>query len=255
MLTSAVLAAVMLARQEPQSPSAAQLISKVLARYANAQTLEGTVTLTQTARGFAVKTVTQLAYERPSKILLVQRQGGSQPKASQLVSNGEKFVYTRPDQLITQNDYLGELVKPDERRPAQTVGDLYAIIASGLPDRAPLLDLLVARHDDMVFVSKQFRTLSYAGRVQFGDRSVQVVKGNWKENEAVEGGVGEYELYITDEGDLVRYVLKQKYAVPGSVLNGRPIPAGDPIEVVSTWDASVTVNGPIKPETFALRAH
>jgi hypothetical protein len=70
----------------------------------------------------------------------------------------------------------------------------------------------------------------------------------------MEAGVGDFELYISDEGDLVRYVLKQLYAVPGAVRNGRPVPAGDPIEVVNTWDAAVAVNGPIKPETFALRA-
>ena len=255
MLTYAILAAVIAARQEVQSPSAAGLISNVFARYMGAKSLEGTVTLTQTARGLAVKTTTLLAYERPSKILLVQRQGGSSPKASQIVSNGEKFVYTRPEQLITQSDYLGEAVKPDDRRAAQTVGDLYAIVASGLPDRSPLLDILVARREDLEFVKAQFRSFSYAGRIQLGDRSVQVVRGKWQENNMVEAGIGDFELYITDDGDLVRYVLKQNYAVPGAVQNGRTVPTSAPIEVVSTWDASVVVNGTIKPETFALRAH
>lgn len=254
MFTSVILA-VVAARQDAPPPSAAALISNMFGKYVGAKTLEGTIALTQSARGVAVKTTTALAYERPSRIVLVQRQGGTSPKSSQIVSNGEKFVYSRPDQLITQNDFLGELVKPDERRPAQTVGDLYTIVASGLPDRSPILDIMVARREDLEFVKNQFRSFSYAGRAQLGTVNVHVIKGKWKENQMLEAGVGDFELYISDEGDLVRYVLKQIYAVPGAIQNGRRIPAGDPIEVVSTWDASVVVNGAIKPEKFALRAH
>ncbi|RYH14649.1 MAG: hypothetical protein EON57_00015 [Alphaproteobacteria bacterium] len=226
-----------------------------MARYYGAKSLEGTVTLTQSARGVSVRTVTNLAYERPSKILLVQKQGGSTPKSSLLVSNGEKFAYSKPERLMSQSDFLGELVKPDDRRPAQTVGDLYAIVATGLPDRSPLVDFLVARTVDLVYVKNQFRKYKYVGRTQIGQQNLHTIKGTWKENDLVEGGVGNFELYISDEGDLVRYVLRQLYAVPGGVVNGRPVPTGDPIEVVSTWDASVVVNGKIKPETFALRTH
>lgn len=248
-MTSAILAAVLFARH-PQGDATVtpkSIIEKMLGRYAGAQSLDGTVTLTQSAQNVSVTTQTTIAYEKPSKILVSQRQGGQAPKTSFLVSDGEKFCFTRPDQVLSPNDLLGELVKPDSR-PGQTVGDLYAIAAAELPDRSPALDLLVARVPDMTYCVAQLRTLNYAGKVQIANRSLHKVTGHWKENKLVESHEGEYELYISDDGDLARYVLRQTYGIPG----GKP---GDSVEVVNTWDVAVTVNTPIKQDKFALRVH
>lgn len=249
MLTSAILAVALFSHQgEPVT--AKSIIEKMLNRYASASSLDGTVTLTQSAQNVSVVTQTSIAFEKPSKILVVQRQGGNNPRSSILVSNGEKFFFTKPEQLISRNDYLGELVKPDSR-PAQTVGDLYAIAASGLPDRSPALDILIARPDDLRYCIAQLQTREYVGKTQLGNRSLHTVKGKWKENNLLESNVGEYELYISDDGDLVRYALRQTFTVPGA--DGKP--TGQTVQVLNTWDAAVTVNTPIKPDKFALRTH
>jgi len=249
MLTSAILAVALLSPQgEPVT--AKSIIEKMLQRYAGASSLNGTITLTQSAQNVKIVTQTSVAFEKPSKILILQKQGGSAPRSSILVSNGEKFFFTKPEQLISRNDYLGELVKPDSR-PAQTVGDLYAIAAAGLPDRSPVLDLVIARREDMAYCISQLRTREYAGKTQLGTLSLHLVKGKWKQNELIESNTGDYELYISDSGDLVRYVLRQTFGVPGA--DGKP--TGQTVEVVNTWDTSVAVNTPVKPGTFALRTH
>ncbi len=249
MLTSAIFAfALFLKQGEPVTGKS--IIEKMLNRYASASSLDGTITLTQSAQGVSVVTQTAVAFEKPSKILVYQKQGGSNPRSSILVSNGDKFFFTRPEQVLSPNDYMGELVKPDAR-PGQTVGQLYAIAAAELPDRSPALDIVIGRPEDLKYCMDQLKTFTYTGKTTVGDKSLHTIVGSWRENQVIGARVGNFEMYISDDGDLVRYVLRQNYSVSGD--DGKPV--GAPIPVVSTWDAAVTVNTPVKPEKFALRVH
>lgn len=254
MLTPLLFAALAVRSQAAAPPpSASGLISKMLLRYASAQSLQGSVHTTQTADTATVVTETSIAYERPSKIWIDQRQHGQEiAKSNFLVSNGKQFAYRPPDNVIKIGaaPVLTEPVQP-EGRDAQTIGDLYAVVAANLPDRSPALDAIVARPDDLRYVAAQFARFSLTGKETIGGRSVNVIEGDWRETADV-GVSAKFKLYLTDDGDLVRYVLTQIVGVPNAA-GVRGLPA-EQVTVVTTWDIAVSVNVPVKPETFTLRA-
>ncbi len=255
-MTSLFLLSVLAGQGAAPTQKCLPLIQKAVDRYATAKTLQATITTTQTAQGASVATQTTLAYERPSKIALEQKRGGSQAKTVWMVSNGKEFRYSTPDRLMTSDPYLREAVS-DGVHPPQTVGQMYSVIAAGLPDRSPILDFLVAFPADLRYVNNQFSTLVYGGRKQIGGREVHAITGVWRESDfkttTFESATGNFELYIDDNGDIARYVLHQNFGVPARVVNGRPVVA-DNVEVTTTWDATVAVNATIDPAKFAMRS-
>lgn len=242
-----------LAPQATTPTTASELIGRMFVRYNSAKTLGGTIRTTQVAGSASVVTETNLAYERPSKLFLDQRQTvGERTKEKILISDGKVFRYTPPDRLITATPFVTETVKPDER-PAQTVGDLYHIVAVDLPDRSPVLDALIALREDLGYFKNQLASFHLAGKETIGGKAVNVIEGNWRETEVL-SPAGTFKLYITDTGDLVRYVLVQSFAPPAAQSrNGQAIPGGDPITVTTTWDASIIVDGLLKPDSFTFR--
>ena len=150
--------------------------------------------------------------------------------------------------MVGAPPFLMEAVKP-EGRDAQTVGDLYAVVAANLPDRSPVLDSMIARTDDMQYFAAQLAQFRLTGKETVGDKSAYLIEGDWRESNMV-GVSGKFKLDLTEDGDIVRYVLTQNYASPTKVAG---LPA-EQVTVVTTWDVSVTVNAPIKPETFTLKA-
>lgn len=254
MLTPLLFAALAVhAQTAAPVPTASGLISKMLARYASAKSLQGTIRTTQTADSATVVTDTTVAYERPSKIWLDQRQHGQElAKSKFIVSNGKQFAYMPPDNVLKVGaaNILTELVQP-EGRDAQTVGDLYAVVAANLPDRSPVLDTFIARPDDLRYVAAQFAQFRLTGKETIGDKSANAIEGDWRESGDV-GVSAKFKLYLTDDGDLVRYVLTQIVGVP-SATGVRGVPA-EQVTVTTTWDANVTIDSAVKPETFALRA-
>ncbi len=248
MLTS-LLFALSTAHHAQTPPTASGLISKMFARYSAARTLGGTIRTTQTAPGAMVVTDTNVAYERPSKLRLEQRQTlGGNLREKRLVSDGVLFHYTPPAQIVTSTPFLHEPVRPAGRE-AQTVGDLYAVVAADLPDRSPILDALISRKDDNQYFANQLAKFHLAGRETIGGRTVNAIEGDWREIVTVLA-VGKFKMYLTDDGDLVRYVLTQDFAPPKA--SGRAA-SGEKITVTTTWDAAITVDAPIRPETFVFR--
>ena len=233
-------------------PTAAGLVSRMLARYASAKSLTGSVRTTQVAGTASVVTETSLAYERPSRIRLAQHQKSTLIDRSRfLVSNGDWFAYSPPDRLMSAAP-LVERVRP-EKGQAQTVGELYSVIAGDLPDRSPVLDVLVARKDDMTYFANQLARFSLAPKETIAGTQANVVEGDWRESDTVDVS-GRFKLYISDEGDLLRYVLTQKFAAPaGNSARGNPVAGDSLITVVTTWDTKIELNAPVKSDTFALR--
>ncbi len=254
MLTPILFAALAVQSQIPASPppTASALISKMLTRYAGAKSLGGSVRTTQVAGSATVVTETNIAYERPSKLHIDQRQRGSTiSKDKMIVSNGVKFAYTPPESIVGAPPFLMEEVQPPNR-DAQTIGDLYAIVASNLPDRSPVLDALVARQDDLRYFANQLAQFGLTGKETIGDKATNVIEGDWRESDAV-GVSGKFKLYLTDGGDLIRYVLIQTVAAPSSIPGVKGVPT-EQVTVTTTWDASITINAAINPETFVLKA-
>ena len=252
MLTPILFAALALRGQAPTPVTGSALISKMLVRYNGAKTLQGTIHTTQTADTATVVTDTVIAYERPSKIRLTQQQRTSQGSTNKLlVSDGIHFAYSKPPQIHDADEYLIELVKPGERK-AQTVGDLYWVVATNLPDRSPALDALIANTADLTYFAKQLERFSLTGKEKIGERTVNVIEGDWRESDAVSVS-GKFKLYLTDDGDLARYVLVQNFAAPSKIQG---IPGALPPEqvvVTTTWDVSTKVDQPVVAETFNLK--
>lgn len=61
----------------PDKTTAAQIMSKVFSRYADAQTAVGTVKMTQTALDVTLNIDTELQFDRPGKIYLHQTRNGT----------------------------------------------------------------------------------------------------------------------------------------------------------------------------------
>lgn len=239
------------------SPTAASLISKMFAKYASAKTLTGTIKMTQSAENVSLVTDTRISYERPSKIRLDQSQGGSKARSTTLVSDGTLFAYTPPSRLISNSPFVVEKVKPDQR-PAQTIGDMYAVVASDIPDRSASLDTIIGRPADLQFVKDQFKQFALAGPGKVGDRDVQIIRGTWQEYPETSGKrvrpmTGQFELCITDDGDLVRYTLNRNFGTPTVRGVNGVVQPGQAIAVTTVWDVNVKVGETLPEGTFAMK--
>ena len=249
-----LLASLVFAQAPSRPPTAGDLVSRMFARYYGARSLSGSIRTTQVAGDASVVTETSLVYERPSRIRLAQRQRSSQiDRSGFLVSDGDRFAYTPPSRVQGASPFLMEPVKP-EGRAAQSLGDLYAVVAADLPDRSPVLDALVARTDDLKYFKNQLATWNLAGKETIDGKTANVVEGEWRESEAQRPS-GRYRLSLSDDGDLLRYVLTQKFAPPASNSDLKnPIASDTQVTVVTTWNVTIELNAPVKPNAFVLRA-
>ena len=246
MLNFLIPALVALQGQTP-APTAGALVSKMFERYAYAKGLAGTIRTTQVASSVSLVTETTLAYERPSKLRLVQRRTTSDGlKEKVLISDGRTFRYTPPERIITATPFLREPVQPANREP-QTVSDLYLVLAGDLPDRSPVLDVAIARPDDLQYFKNQLVTFRVTGREKVGEREAFVIEGDWRESDTTRVSAT-YRLLVTDAGDLVRYTLQQTVSVPANPA----APQGPKVQVgvTTTWDANLVVNPALKPDAF-----
>lgn len=258
-----VLIPILLHRQEP--PGAAALVSKMFARYAAAKSLSGTIKTTQSAGPAMVATETEIAYERPSKLRIVQSQRGQEiRRQGAIISDGNNFTYRPPNRILAGAPWLIEPVQP-QGRAAQTIADIYTVVAADLPDRSPALDAMIARTDDLKYFANQLATLQMGGRASVGGREANVITGDWRETNLANKGdaprhLGDpnfirdtYKLYITDAGDLVRYELVQHFAAPAAI-GRRGAQESAQVTVTTVWDANVVVDAAIPSGTFALKA-
>lgn len=264
MLNVLLLSSLLAAQEAP--PTAASLVSKMFARYYGAKTLTGTVRTTQTANQTSVVTDTALSYERPSMIRIEQTQKGpTVAKTRMIVSDGAQVAYTPPERIVAPPPFLVEPVAAPDGS-TRTIGDLYTLVASDLPDRSPLLDAMIARPDDLKYFANQLASFSLKGRVKIDGREVNLIEGDWRETDLRNKGdadrhVGDasyvrdtFKLYISDAGDLVRYELVQHFGAPIAIPQpGKPKPPIQTILVTTVWEASIVVDGAIRPGTFALR--
>lgn len=266
MLTLLFASQLLIARQQAQPPTAAELISKMFARYASAKTLAGTIKTTQTAGSASVVTDTHLVYERPSKIRLDQKQVGREIRRDgTIISDGTSFTYRPPNRVLASAPWLMEPVQPEGRK-AQTLGDIYLVVAADLPDRSPVLDALIARPDDLQYFANQLASFKIAGRINVGGKDATVIEGAWRETNLRNQGdvrvnVNEagvlrdgFKLYISDAGDLVRYELTQRFASPAvNSARGKPQIGAEQVTVTTVWEVSVAIDAPIDPARFALK--
>ena len=88
---------------------------------------------------------------------------------------------------------------------------------------------------------RQLANFSYRGEVTVRDKKVDAISGQWKSNPDGEVS-GTFEMYLGPEGDLVRFVMKQTYAVENQTAT-----------VVCIWDADLKINVDIPDSIFKVR--
>ncbi len=242
-LAIAVLTLNLVTLQEPTGTpktSASQVLSKVLTHYAEAQSVSGSIKMTQSAQGVTINIVSDLQYERPSKIYLRQERLGSKAATWLLTSDGKIFSYDNPERILGGPRHR-ELVSQNGND--QKISDLYMAAEFSLGDLNPILDIAISHPSRLKRLKSQWATLKYQGQVKIGDVQVQKIAGDYRED-ATKAAAGTFEIYVNDAGDVVRYVTTQRFIFPSV--------SKEPVEVVTTWDSTVKVSGTINPALFKV---
>ena len=217
------------------------LIGLAFKKYHDTQSLAGTVRLTQTAQSVTVVIDTQVAYDRPSKVLIRQQKGGSQPQNCLAVSDGRYFWYDKPAGVYGP-PRLQEPVA--QHQTIQTLDQMYSAASRGLADRSAVLDIIFARNEDLREVKSHWANLHFNGTAQIRNHEVQLIEGDYC---AIPGQDpnGAFQIALTDTGELMRYIVKERYAVPGQ--------ESQTVEVTSTWDVNVKLGAVNDPAIYAVR--
>lgn len=213
--------------------TAADLISKSFARYSTAISVQGTINLVQTARGHSVSISTELAFVRPNKFFLKQKQS-SPPKSLLVTSDGNTFSYDPPEGIGLKR--CVEYVRTPKLY--QAVGDIWFAAQLSSPDPNPILLISIGRKPDLLRMTQVWNDFRIIGRKKHGEDWVNVIDGKYRvKPDAL--STGKFELEITDLGDIRRYTLVEAYSLPNH-------PEVAPIEVTSDWTAELQIDG--KPE-------
>jgi len=252
MVTALVAIAVMGQGAAKQSP--ASYVSKMLARYYGLSSLTGTMHCSQTALGMSLDSETIIQYQMPNLLYIKQSMGGPEPAMSRIVSNGNRFLYSIPQDtkatlFAMGPDSLGsELVEnvvqnQDGAQKTMSVGDIYVVGEGGLPlHPAPPLNIAINRKPDLKAFADQLATVEDQGTVQIDGHQAHLIGGDWRQY-AVAPVSGTYQLAINEDGDLLRYITKETVFDPRA-------PGMKPTEVTTTWTVNLTVNGAVNPNLF-----
>jgi hypothetical protein len=244
--------------QPSQEVSPGRLISKMMAKYADAKTMVGTIRLTVSAMGQKSHLDTYLQYEKPSKLYLKQV-SPLQARPWLVVSDGKHFVFDKPNYLPGSEverliEPVVEMQPPKKRGDSpkeirKTIREIYAASSASLKDRSVPLDIAIGRLEDLQFIRDQWATLYYRGKAEVNGRQVDLISGDWRAY-GLAPASGSYELYIAEDGSLVRYVLLG--SVAGTDPNsGRATQATD---VVSVWDVALNINATPDESVFSVKA-
>ncbi|MFZ4506705.1 MAG: hypothetical protein ACOYON_03295 [Fimbriimonas sp.] len=219
-------------------PDAATLITKMFRHYSEAQTLTGQIRWIQRAKGIAIQTDTDVAFERPSKLYIKQTQNGSEPKTWLITSDGKLFSYNKPEVLRGPESRLVEPVFASG--VSQSIRDIYAVGIRSIGDKSVPLDIAISRREDLSTLRGQWATFQVVGKEKLRETNCYVIEGKWREDPGMRP-TGTYQLWLSPDGDILRFALKELFASP----------QGE-IEVTSTWDASLVVNGQVNAKQFTV---
>lgn len=239
LLAFAALATLQTPQAATSQPSAgAQLISKAFRRYYDCQSLTGKIRLTQSAKGVTLVIDTEVQFDQPSKLYVRQVRGGSMPKEATIISDGEKFSYTRPydtlgrpvfQEMVTQHGYT------------QTVRDMYSVSAKSSLDRSPVLDIAIGRATDLREIRTHWGSPEFKGKTQVNGITANIVEGTYFDIPG-EDATGTFQFLISDDGDLIRYGQIQKFGMPNKPT--------ETFLVTSTWDADLHPNAKTNPALY-----
>ncbi len=258
----------------PNDPaaSAKALVSRMFARYYAATSARGSFVLTQVATGESgsatVTIATEFALEKPARLFVAQTDSRRAGRRYVVTSDGTTFTYDAPGLETPPGHRRAEVVGRPEG--ALEVPDLYAAARQSLPDVfSPFLGLAVsmrsgrtnsqgrpvAKNWGMAGFNAQLATLREVEPATVAGKTCRVVAGDWRAGEG-EAVSGRYRLFVTPEGDLVRFRTEQRLAVAGEpetkTRTGVQKPATVSVTIVSDWTGAVELDGAISPKTFAV---
>jgi len=249
---------------QAETQSAGELVSKMFSYYNDAKSLAGTINFTQAFQGRQVKIDTRMQYEWPAKVYISQQYTGQSRRDRWLVTgDGVGFSYDEPRVLASknQNNRLYEPVQfippPPKYKtdvqlpmpPPHDVRTIYRAVCLTIGDRSLPLDIAFGRKEDLAYIRQQLKTLNYRGQQDLNGTNVHVVYGVWRDspgNEVSEDN-GEYELYLTSDGQLKRFARRE--VVDFRDEKGRPIANGP---IVTIWDVNLTKNSGVDPKLFKV---
>lgn len=227
-----------------QPAPAAPIITKMMARYKQAKSMVGTITQTAEAGGQSARIVTDVQYERPSLLYIRQTEQAGRNRVWTTSSTGQAVSYDQPqDQGPQLGRRLVERQVSDLDGKVQTVEDVYHSMAShSLGDKSVPLDLAIGNTNDLIKLKGSLATLVNKGKVKLGEEETNLIVGGWREGpQALVSAT--YEMYITDEGELRRFVYKQDVLLEkGSA----------PLHMVVTWDCDFKVDAKPDPSVFKI---
>jgi len=222
--------------------SASQLMSKMFSHYAAANSLVGTVKMTQSANGVSVHVLTELQFDRPSKLYIHQYRDGSNAKNWYITSDANVWSYDRPDnrpQDLGKDRYVEYVTQ--HANDAMTLPRFLEAASHSLGDVNPMLVSAISSPTWLKRLTGQWATLTYKGKVTIGDQSVNEIDGDYRQTAGLQTS-GEFAAFVTDDGDFVKYIVHERWAVPKH--------AGDVIEVSTVWESSLKIGAATNPNLY-----
>lgn len=224
--------------QAQTSPKAGELVSKMLKLYSDAKTVTGTIVYTARVNSESVQLETVLQLKRPDKLYISQKH---KAKTYLVVADGTNFSYDPPLELPSRpGDRLTESMTQGAAKI--DLRAVYAAASHSIVDRNIPLDIAISRLEDLKYMKNQWATLDFAPQQPSGTVKRYVITGNWRAyGDAPISGT--YEFWIDESGELKRYVQTEIVQPEKSVK---------PLQVVSTWDVSLTIDGKVDEALFKL---
>lgn len=222
------------------APSAASIVSKMIARYHEADSMTGKITMQQGLGTQTVSATTVLQYERPNKLYIRQTFKGEEAREVLVTCDGRHFSYNTPENLPGSENLKRLVEAVSTQFGTLDLGGVYAASSKSLLDRSVALDLAVSRKEDLTYRRNQWATLSYVGKTTLQKESVHRITGRYRPYGEADV-TGSYEMYINDSGDLRRYTLTTQLQDSGRVMT-----------VMGAWDVNLAVNGKPDPALFRV---
>jgi hypothetical protein len=217
------------------------MMSQMLAHYASAQSLVGTIKMTQSAQGVSLHITTELQYDRPSMLYIRQIRDGSRPKVWTVTSNGSIWSYDRPD---NQDAHMGpnrHVEYVTQNNITMKLSDFFGAASHSLGDMNPMLISAISNPDWLRRLTGQWATLVDKGSTKINGQVVEEIAGKYRDGVG-HSQSGDFEAYVSDAGDLVKYVLYQRMAITG-VTKGA-------VDIMTVWESNLQVGATTNKDLY-----
>lgn len=241
--------------QADQLPQAGALISKMMGRYASAKTLVGTIQSTFNSGEGTVKVSTLLQFDRAKRLLYIRQNKETGKKGSHVaICDGKYLMYTNPLEGREHRDKKPYLVEPASRKEATLtsvgpkvreipldLGEIYVVTSMGLADASVPMDMAIARPGDLEQFRSQLISFKTQEQTTFSGKQAYRISGLWSDT-TLDDPRGNYDLYLTAEGDILGYVTTEQVNYQGRIH-----------KIVSSWVSDLKVDAEPDPKLFALK--